>query len=318
MTANPATWKGIRAMDTCARYVGNTPLLPISKLFSKKGVNLFAKAEWMQMGGSVKSRPAYRIIREALKRGDLNPGKILLDASSGNTGIAYATFAQQAGIPFTICLPENASSERKDLLRKLKAEIIFTSKFESTDGAQAVARELAESHPGKYFYADQYNNADNYLAHFHGTAAEILAQTNRQLSHFICGLGTTGTFTGTASRLKVELPGIQVVSLQPDSALHGLEGWKHLETARIPGIYDAGLADRSEEVDTIVAYEMIKDASRYEGLLLSPSSAANLAGAIALAEKMDEGTVVTILPDNADRYGEVINQLFGASNGTIR
>ncbi|GAB4491710.1 MAG: cysteine synthase family protein [Saprospiraceae bacterium] len=289
--------------------IGNTPIHHVSGLFSKKGVRIYAKKEWEQLSGSVKARAAFNIIRAAIQNGDLHRGKILLDATSGNTGIAYAAIAKELGLRVALCLPENASPERKTILQSLGAEIILTSKFEGTDGAQEVARELASERPALYYYADQYKNDNNWKAHFQHTAPEIFGSFPHT-THFVAGLGTTGTFTGTGRRLKEFNPEIQLIALQPDSALHGLEGWKHLETAVVPGIYDENLADEFLEIDTAEAYEIIKAAKQHEGLLLSPSSAANLAGAIKVAEKLETGTVFTILPDNADKYGEVIKKLF--------
>jgi cysteine synthase B len=202
----------------------------------------------------------------------------------------------------------NASKERKDILQSLGVEIIYTSKFEGTDGAQQVARELAEKHPDQFFYADQYKNDNNWKAHYHGTAVEIYSELPG-ITHFIAGLGTTGTFVGTGRRLKELNPSIRLISLQPDSALHALEGWKHLETAMVPTIYDASVADDSWEVSTEEAYEVLKAAAKHEQVLLSPSSAANLAGAIRLANSLEEGVVVTVLPDNADKYSEVIKRI---------
>jgi cysteine synthase B len=288
--------------------IGNTPIHHIGQLFQKKGVKIFAKKEWMQLSGSVKARAAYSIIRSAIFSGELNRNKILLDATSGNTGIAYATIAKILGIPVTLCLPENASPQRKEILLSSGAEIIYTSKFEGTDGAQQVAKELSEKYPEKYFYADQYKNDNNWKAHYHHTAIEIYESFPR-ITHFVAGLGTTGTFTGTGRKLKELNPAIQLISLQPDRPLHGLEGWKHLETAVVPKFYDASLADQNYEIDTIQAYEIIKAAKEYEGLLLSPSSAANLAGAIKVAEGIDEGIIVSVLPDNGDKYGEIINRI---------
>jgi cysteine synthase B len=288
--------------------IGDTPLVPISNLFSKKGVQLYAKQEWMQLSGSVKARAAYNIILKALENGALNSNKVLLDATSGNTGIAYAAISKKLGIKVSLCLPENASKERKDILQSLGEEIIYTSKFEGTDGAQQVARELAEKHPDQFFYADQYKNDNNWKAHYHGTAVEIYSELPG-ITHFIAGLGTTGTFVGTGRRLKELNPSIRLISLQPDSALHALEGWKHLETAMVPTIYDASVADDSWEVSTEEAYEVLKTAAKHEHLLLSPSSAANLAGAIRLANSLEEGVVVTVLPDNADKYSEVIKRI---------
>lgn len=299
----------LERLEELSHYVGNTPLYPITRINSKPRVKIYAKLEWQQMGGSVKARAALNILRNAVANGQLTAGKHLLDASSGNTGIAYAVFAAVAGIPFTLCLPENASKERKHILETLNVNVIYTSPLESTDGAQAVARELADRHPEKYFYADQYNNENNWKAHYLTTAEEIINQTGGQITHFICGLGTTGTFTGTTRRLKKENRDIKCIGLQPQTALHGLEGWKHLETARIPGIYDDQLADEIRIVDTLSSYEVLKDAARYEGLFISPSSAANLLGALQLAEELEEGTIVTVFPDDASKYSEVVNEL---------
>lgn len=289
--------------------IGNTPIHHVGGLFSKKGVRIYAKKEWEQLSGSVKARAAFGIIRTAVESGELHRGNVLLDATSGNTGIAYAAIAKELGLRVALCLPENASQERKDILRALGAEIIFTSRFEGTDGAQDVARTLSEAHPDRYFYADQYKNDNNWKAHYHNTALEIY-EAFPLVSHFVAGLGTTGTFVGTGRRLKELNPDIQLIALQPDSALHGLEGWKHLETAVVPGIYDAALADIFLEIDTAEAYEIIRAARQHEGLLLSPSSAANLAGAIRVAEKLEQGTVVTVLPDNADKYHDILKRLF--------
>jgi S-sulfo-L-cysteine synthase (O-acetyl-L-serine-dependent) len=288
--------------------IGDTPLVPISNLFSKKGVQLYAKQEWMQLSGSVKARAAYNIILKALENGTLNSNKVLLDATSGNTGIAYAAISKKLGLKVSLCLPENASRERKDILQALGVEIIYTSKFEGTDGAQQVARELAEKHPVQFFYADQYKNDNNWKAHYHGTAVEIYSELPG-ITHFIAGLGTTGTFVGTGRRLRELNPSIGLISLQPDSALHALEGWKHLQTANVPAIYDAGVAGESWEVSTEEAYEVLKAAAKHEQLLLSPSSAANLAGALRLANSLEEGVVVTVLPDNADKYSEIIKRI---------
>jgi cysteine synthase B len=290
------------------KKVGNTPLHHFTKLFHKKNVQLYAKKEWMQISGSVKARAGYNIIRNAIEKGDLTERKILLDATSGNTGIAYAAISRLLDIPVTLCLPENASKERKEILEGLGATLILTSRFDGTDGAQQVARELAAENPSRYFYADQYKNENNWKAHYYTTAPEII-EALPGITHFVAGLGTTGTFIGTGRRLKKYNPGIQLISLQPDSALHGMEGWKHLETAVVPTFYDPLVADQNFEVSTEEAYEIIKAAQKHEGLLLSPSSAANLAGAIRVAEQLEEGIIVTVLPDNGDKYSEVINKI---------
>jgi len=231
-----------------------------------------------------------------------------LDATSGNTGIAYAAIAARSGIKVTLCLPENASKERKEILKELGAEIILTSQLEGTDGAQALAKELERKEPDRYFYADQYKNNNNWKAHYNSTALEIL-KALPAITHFVAGLGTTGTFVGTGRRLMELSPSTKLISLQPDSALHGLEGWKHLSTAVVPGIYDDTIAHENHEVSTEEAYEMIKLAHKFEGIRLSPSSAANLVGAIRVAEDLDEGIVVTVLPDNADKYSAVLDKI---------
>jgi S-sulfo-L-cysteine synthase (O-acetyl-L-serine-dependent) len=262
----------------------------------------------MQLSGSVKARAAYNIIRKAIESGQLSRQKTLLDATSGNTGIAYAHIARLLNIPVALCLPENASHERKEILHSLGVRLILTSAFEGTDGAQQIARAMALENPSVYFYADQYKNPNNWKAHYHTTAPEIFGALPG-ITHFVAGLGTTGTFTGTGRRLRELNPDIRLISLQPDSALHGLEGWKHMETAIVPTIYDPSLADANYEVSTEEAYETMKAAYRHEGLSLSPSSAANLAASIRIAEQLEEGTVVTVFPDNADKYSEVIKKL---------
>jgi cysteine synthase B len=292
------------------REVGNTPLYTVKNLFQKPGVSIHAKMEWEQLSGSVKARAAYNIFRSAIEDGELTSKKTLLDATSGNTGIAYATIGKQLNIPVTLCLPENASIERKEILESLGTNIIYTSRFEGTDGAQEEAKRLAQEHPNRYFYADQYKNNNNWKAHYHSTALEIF-DSLPGITHFIAGLGTTGTFVGTGRRLRELNPTIRLISLQPDSALHGLEGWKHMETAVVPKIYDSSVADENHEVSTEEAYEMMEAAYKEEGLLLSPSSAANLAGAIKIASLVETGIIVTVFPDNADKYSEIVKRIIG-------
>ena len=292
--------------------VGNTPLYRISNVFRKPGVEIYAKLEWQQLGGSVKSRPAFNIIKNAIIEGKLNGQKQLLDATSGNTGIAYASIGAALGIPVTLCLPENASEERKLILKALGAKIIYTSRFDSTDGAQLKAKELVKENPNKYYYADQYANDNNWKAHFDTTGVEIWDQTNGRISHFVAGLGTTGTFTGTTRRLKKYNDQIETIALQPDNPMHGLEGWKHLETAIVPKIYDENLADRFLDIDTLGAFEMVKKVAQKEGLLISPSAAANLLGAIKLGKEIDQGVIVTTFADNAEKYTEVMNHIFNS------
>lgn len=298
----------LKRVQELSKEVGNTPLVPLQNIFRKKNVQLFAKQEWKQLSGSVKCRPAYQIIRDAIENYELDEDITLLDATSGNTGIAYAAIGRKLGIKVTLCLPENASKERKEILQSLGAEIILTSKFEGTDGAQEAARELAAANPDKYFYADQYKNENNWKAHYETTAVEIYNQLPG-ITHFVAGLGTSGTFVGTGRRLMELSNSIQLISLQPDSALHALEGWKHMETAVVPTIYDAQVANSNLEVSTEEAYEYLKAIVKYEGWLVSPSAAANVAGAIKVAEQLEEGIVVTMLPDNGDKYGDVIKKI---------
>ncbi|RYG51141.1 MAG: cysteine synthase family protein [Chitinophagaceae bacterium] len=289
--------------------VANTPLHHFSDgLIRNNNIRLVGKMEWLQLGGSVKARAAYSIIRNAIESGELTEKTILLDATSGNTGIAYAAIAKEVGIKVSLCLPENASKERKEILTELGVDIVYTSPFEGTDGSQQVARDLVQENPHKYFYADQYKNENNWKAHYNTTAFEILNQVPT-ITHFVAGMGTTGTFVGTGRRLREINPAIKLIAFQPDSALHGLEGWKHLETAVVPKIYDATVADEIVEITTEEAYEMLKRVYDTEGLLLSPSSAANVAGALKVASTLTEGTIVTILPDNSDKYSEVIKRL---------
>lgn len=300
-------YKILSKVNALAKKIGNTPLIPVEGLHGKPAVKIFAKAEWEQFSGSVKARAAFNIIREAVLAGELNEDKTLLDATSGNTGIAYAAICRELGLNVTLCLPENASTERKKILKSLGAEIIYTSPFGGTDEAQEKAGELAILYSEKYFYASQYTNAANWKAHYDGTAVEIILQAPG-ITHFVAGLGTTGTFVGTSRRLKEFNPQIEAVSLQPDLAMHGIEGWKHLDTAIVPQIYDPEIADDNRTVSTESAWEVIRHFAK-QGLLLSPSSAANIAGAVQVASEISEGHIVTILPDNAEKYAEVIKQI---------
>lgn len=298
----------LKKLRSVGQQVGNTPLYIIKQLFKKQGVTIHAKMEWQQLSGSVKARAAFNIFRSAIEAGKLTGNRSLLDATSGNTGIAYATIGKLLDIPVTLCLPENASRERKEILESLGTNIIYTSRFEGTDGAQQEASRLAQENPDKYFYADQYKNDNNWKAHYNSTALEVY-EALPGITHFVAGLGTTGTFVGTGRRLKELNSSIRLISLQPDTALHGLEGWKHLETAVVPKIYDDSVADENLEVSTEEAYEIMKTAFRQEGLLLSPSSAANLAGAIRIAKSLNEGVIVTVFPDNADKYSDVVKKI---------
>ncbi|MFK7907142.1 MAG: PLP-dependent cysteine synthase family protein, partial [Chitinophagales bacterium] len=282
----------------------------IRNAYRKKGVRIFAKMEWQQLGNSVKARPAFNILKQAILNHQIKPDTHLLDATSGNTGIAYASIGAALGVNVTLCLPENASKERKLILKSLGANITYTSRFEATDGSQVKALEMKKTSPNQYYYADQYSNENNWKAHYHTTAEELYKQTHGKLTHFVTGLGTTGTFIGTSRKLQLLNPNIQTVSLQPEIAMHGMEGWKHLETAKVPKIYDSSVADANLMVDTMESYEWIKRFARKEGILLSPSSAANFAGAVKVAEQIDEGIIVTMFPDSADKYSEVLKQVF--------
>lgn len=280
--------------------VGNTPLIRLRSITRDlpDGVEVYAKAEHLNPGGSVKDRPALAMILAGEKSGELTPEKTILDATSGNTGIAYAMIGAARGYRVTLALPKNASDARKRILKLYGAEIIETDPLQATDGAQKLARELAEKYSEKYFYPDQYNNEANWKAHFATTAPEIWWQTHGRVTHFVAGLGTTGTFTGTARRLKEFNPQLHAVSVQPASPLHGLEGLKHLETAIVPGIYDSKLADEGVFVVTEDAQAITRRLGREEGLFVGPSSGANVFAALELARKIDgEAVIITVLCD---------------------
>jgi cysteine synthase B len=298
-------------LDSLAQQIGNTPLVPIRRLNTQPGVELFVKLEWHQLGQSVKARAAYQIVLDAVNARLLHENIVLLDATSGNTGIAYAAIGAATGIKVQLVVPANISVTRRQILNALGAELVFSSPLEGTDGSQRLAREMVANAPEKYFYADQYSNPANVAAHIRTTAPEIWAQTSESITHFAAGLGTTGSFTGTVTGLKGFNPAIQAIELQPDVAMHAMEGWKHLETAlNIPKIYNPKLADGRIVVSTEEAYQVMRDAARFEGLLLSPSAAGNLAGALKLANSLSSGVVVTILPDNADKSTEIFDEIF--------
>jgi cysteine synthase B len=291
--------------------IGNTPLLPFYALIRDfPSVQLLGKAEWYNPGGSIKDRAAARIVAEARRSGQLAAGKILLDSTSGNTGIAYAMLGAALGFPVTLCVPENVSPERKRILQAYGANIIYTDPAEGSDGALKIARQLAEQHPDLYFYADQYSNDANWRAHYETTANEIWQQTEGRITHFVAMLGTTGTFVGTTRRLKELNPKIRCISLQPDSAFHGIEGTKHLATAIVPGIYDASLADQNLEITTEDAHVMARRLAREQGLLVGVSAAAALVGSLQIVERLKLelqksdhcATIVAVLPDSGDKY----------------
>lgn len=284
--------------------VGNTPLVRIKNLTADlpSGVSVYAKAEFFNPGGSVKDRAALSMVRDGERRGLLRPGKTILDASSGNTGIAYAWIGAVLGYPVRICLPANASPERKRMLKAFGAEVTLTDPLEGTDGAQRRVKEIFAADPERYFYPDQYNNEANWRAHYFGTAEEIWQQTGGRITHFVAGLGTTGTFVGTRRRLKELNSAIECISFQPESPMHGLEGMKHLETALVPGIWDPSAPDQELWAETEDAYAMVKRLCREEGLFVGISSGAAVDMALRVARTLTEGVVVTILCDGADKY----------------
>jgi cysteine synthase B len=287
--------------------IGNTPLLRFDQLTTGlPNVTLLGKAEWHNPGGSVKDRAAANIVAEGRRSGRFSSEKILLDATSGNTGIAYAMLGAAEGFSVTLCMPTNASAERKKILSAYGANILYTDPGEGSDGAIRMARELAAKHPETYFYADQYSNNANWQAHYHGTANEIWQQTEGRVTHFVAMLGTSGTFMGTTQRLKELNPAIRCVSLQPDSSFHGIEGAKHMASAIVPKIYDPELADENLDIATEDAYAMARRIARECGLLLGISAAAGIAGSLRVAEQLRlrnaHAVIVTILCDSGDKY----------------
>lgn len=286
------------------KSIGNTPLLPLNRITENISpeVSIYAKAEWFNPGGSVKDRPAFNIIREALFRGDLLPGMRLLDSTSGNMGIAYATFGAALDIEVTLVMPNNVSPERAAILRALGAELIFTDAEESSDGAIKTVREMAEQYPDRYYYANQYDNPANWQAHYKTTGPEIIAQTGGKVTHFVAGMGTSGTITGTAHALREHNPDVDIVGVQPDAAFHGLEGLKHIQTAITPGIYDPSTPDHIAEIHTESAYEMVRRLAREEGYFVGISSGAAAVAALQVAAELDRGVVVTVFPDAGYKY----------------
>jgi len=293
--------------STLLERIGNTPLVRLDGLADDlQNIQILGKAEWANPGGSVKDRAASAIVADAMKRGLIGNGKGLLDATSGNTGIAYAMLGAALGFPVTLCMPSNVSPERKKYLSAYGADIVWTSPADGSDGAIRKARELAAAEPGRYFYADQYSNDENWRAHYRTTANEIWEQTEGQITHFVAGLGTSGTFMGTTRRLKELNPAIQCISMQPDSAFNGLEGLKHMATAIVPRIYDAELADANIDMDTEVAYRMARRLGRKHGLLVGISAAAAVAASLQVAQQEAkagrEAVIVTILCDSSEKY----------------
>ena len=303
MHHTPQTEPGLLLSDR----IGNTPLLRFERLTRDlPGIRLLAKAEWANPGGSVKDRAAAAMLREAIANGCLTPGKVLLDATSGNTGIAFAMLGAACQIPVHLAMPSNVSPERKHILRAYGANVEWTEPDKGSDGAIVRARQLAANDPKRFCYMDQYSNDANWQAHYRATAPEIWNQTGGRVTHFLAGLGTSGTFVGVTRRLKELNPDIQCISMQPDSPFHGLEGLKHMATSLVPAIYDPSLADREIGMETEAAYDMVKRLAREEGLLVGISAAAAVAASLRIArEEFEAGrpaTIVTILPDSADKY----------------
>ena len=287
--------------------IGHTPLLRL-RTFERDcpGVEVYAKAEWQNPGGSVKDRPAARMIAEGERKGTLTPDKVILDATSGNTGIAYAMIGAARGYRVRLCVPSNVTPERKQILGTYGAELIYTDPMDGSDGAIREARRLYAEAPDRYFYPDQYNNDGNWQAHYETTGEEIIAQTDGRVTHFVAGLGTGGTFVGVGRRLRAfereQNRRIELVSVQPDSPLHGLEGLKHMDTAIVPGIYDRSLANEDLQIGTEAAYEMVRRLALEEGVLVGPSSGAALAAVLRVAKRMHDGVIVTVFCDGGERY----------------
>ncbi len=293
--------------STILERIGNTPLVRLDGLAEHlPGIQILGKAEWANPGGSVKDRAASAIVTDAQRRGLIGNGKGLLDATSGNTGIAYAMLGAALGFPVTLCMPSNVSPERKKYLAAYGANVVWTNPADGSDGAIRKARELAAAEPGRYYYADQYSNDENWRAHYRTTANEIWQHTEGQITHFVAGLGTSGTFVGTTRRLRELNPAIRCISMQPDSAFNGLEGLKHMATAIVPRIYDPTLAHANIDMDTEVAYRTCRTLGRKHGLLVGISSGAAVAAALQVAEQEAragrEAVIVTILPDSSEKY----------------
>jgi cysteine synthase B len=306
-TGNALPASGGSLGSSLAERIGSTPLIRLEGLVRHfPGITLLAKAEWANPGGSVKDRAAASIVQDARTRGLLPVGKTLLDASSGNTGIAFAMLGAALGFPVHLAMPTNVSPERKRILRAYGAHMDWTDPDQGSDGAIRRARELAGNDPDRFFYADQYSNDANWLAHYRTTGAEIWEQTAGRVTHFVAGLGTSGTFMGTTRRLKEFNPAIQAISFQPDSPFHGLEGLKYMGSSIVPAIYNPHLADRELEIDTEASYDMAKRLARDEGILVGISAAAAVVACLKIAEEEGaagrEAVIVTVLPDSADKY----------------
>jgi cysteine synthase B len=284
--------------------VGNTPLIRLQRVTADlpSEVELWAKAEWANPSGSVKDRPAAAILQRALDEGSLGPGRVLLDSTSGNMGIAYATFAARLGLTVHLAVPSNASPERLAMLRALGASLTLTDPSEGSDGARKVAAAMAASEPGRFFYADQYSHPSNWKAHRATTGPEIVRQTGGRVSHFVAGLGTTGTLVGTGRFLRATIPGARVIAVQPATPMHGLEGLKHLATSEVPSIFDPSIPDETIFVETEEAYGMARRLAREEGLLVGVSAAAAAAAALRIGRGIERGVIVVVFPDSGMKY----------------
>ena len=292
------------ALSGIQSTIGGTPLLPLARLSEKipPEVQVLAKAEWFNPGGSVKDRPALNIVRSAISDGSLTPDKRLLDSTSGNMGISYATLGAAMGVGVTLVMPSNASPERIAILRALGAELILSDPLEGSDGAIHTARVLAAGNPNLYFYANQYDNPANWLSHYNSTGPEILDGTSGEITHFVAGMGTSGTITGVTRYLRQQKPSVQTIAVQPDSSLHGLEGLKHMASTINPAIYDSGLPDDTLEISTEAAHEMVRKLAQKEGLFVGVSSGAAAAAALQIAQGLERGVVVTVFPDAGYKY----------------
>lgn len=305
-TLKRATAQQLPRTGDLLSQIGNTPLLDLNHFARGLGVSarvgVYAKAEWLNPGGSVKARAALWIVREAERTGQLYPGKILIDSSSGNTGIAFALIGAIKGYEVHLVMPGNVSQERKALARAYGAKLIESDPLEGSDGAIRLVREMVAEQPERYFYANQYNNPANWLAHYESTGPEIWQQSQGKITHFVAGLGTTGTFVGTGRYLKERNRNVQLIALQPDDELSVIEGLKYLPTAIVPGIYDAMLVDKHLGVDTEKTWAMTRRLARQAGLFVGLSSGAAMVGAIQVAQELNEGVVVTLLPDDGSKY----------------
>ncbi|MEE9201546.1 MAG: cysteine synthase family protein [Candidatus Brocadiales bacterium] len=289
--------------ESILQRIGNTPIIRLDKIGGiPDGVSIYAKAEWFNPGGSVKDRPALRIIEDGEKSGRLKKGSIIIDSTSGNTGIAYAMIGAVKGYNVTLVMPSNVSEERKTIVTSYGADIIYTDPLKGSDGAIIDVQKIVEDNPDKYFFADQYNNPSNVQAHYDTTGAEVWEQTDGQITHFVAGLGTTGTLMGAGKRLKEYNPDVELVAMEPSTPIHGLEGLKHMETAITPGIYDPKLPDRKIAVDTDDAYKMVKELGRKEGLLVGYSAGAAMKAALEVTKGLKSGVVVVVFPDSGKNY----------------